>query len=69
MADIPATLTRCMSRREAARFMGVSTAKIDGWIRRGELVASNVSGSPARPQWRISPERRSKQPAGYVERY
>lgn len=44
-----------LTPRDLARVLKVSTGKILGWIRRGELRAVNVSDSD-RVQYRISPE-------------
>ncbi len=53
IADLP---DRCMSVRQLARHLAVGTAKILGWIKSGKLQAVNISDSPRRPQYRISPE-------------
>jgi excisionase family DNA binding protein len=47
---------RCMSVRACAKYLAVAKAKVLAWIRSGKLAATDVSNSPARPQFRISPE-------------
>lgn len=39
---------------EVARRLGVNCDKVRGWIRAGELKATNV-GDQSRPLWRICP--------------
>jgi excisionase family DNA binding protein len=41
---------------EVAEMLGVHAAQVLTWIRRGELVATNVSATPdaKRPTWRIA---------------
>lgn len=52
MADV----VQYFSRRQVRKLLGVGDAKLDGWIRSGRLPAINISGSPRRPQYRISSE-------------
>ena len=47
---------RAESANQVARRLGVSHAKVVGWIKRGELAAVNLANDPAGPpRWRIMP--------------
>jgi len=48
---------RFLTPPEVARRLRVNRDKVLGWIRDGELVASDVSSRPGsgRPRWRIDP--------------
>jgi excisionase family DNA binding protein len=60
--------TSYLTPPQIAKALGVGNDKVWGWIRRGELVATNVTTKPGgRPRWRISKEdfdafRKGKQP-------
>ena len=56
--------------REVAERLGINVTRVLGWIRAGQLRATNISNSPTRPRWRIKPadldaflESRSNKPA------
>lgn len=55
-AATPQSVDRCMSVRQMAKWLSVSTAKVLAWIRSGKLKAINTSSSPRRPQYRITPD-------------
>src|SRR6478735_6307472 len=45
------------SPAEIARMLRIPSAKVVGWIRRGELLAVNVADNlDGRARWRVSPE-------------
>lgn len=52
----PATTPRAFTPRSLARFLAVSADKVMGWIRRGDLVAVDVGGTPGKPRFRILPQ-------------
>ena len=61
-----------LTPREITETVGVSIDLVLGWIHSAELRASNVSGSPNRPRWRVSADdladflaRRSNQQQGH----
>ena len=48
--------TRYLTPPEVADLFAVNASKVLGWIRAGELRATNVAASLiGRPRWRISP--------------
>lgn len=76
---------RCLSLREAQRFLHVRRSVLLGWIHSGRLPAFNV-GNARRPKYRIPPDslqmlllapeptpkprrRAPPKPDGWVERY
>ena len=49
--------TSYLTPPQIAKALGVGNDKVWGWIRRGELTATNVTTKPGgRPRWRISKE-------------
>ena len=48
--------TRWVAPREIARQLGISPEKVVGWIRSGQLMATNVGDGAMRPRFRVSPE-------------
>jgi hypothetical protein len=40
--------------RDLAQDLGVGVGKIRRWLKRGDLVAINVSDSPQKPMWRVT---------------
>lgn len=50
------TSTRYLTPPQVAELLGVNPGKVIGWIRGGELRATNVAAKlTGRPRWRISP--------------
>jgi len=49
--------SRFLSPVAVARLLGVRDSKVFGWIRSGELTASNLATrAGARPRYRVSPQ-------------
>jgi excisionase family DNA binding protein len=55
LAAVPVTQTERLTPPQAAKRLGISPDTVLGFIRRGELKASNVSKAQ-RPRYRITPE-------------
>ncbi len=54
---MPPVGSRFLSPVAVARLLGVRDSKVAGWIRSGELKASNLATRPgARPRYRVSPQ-------------